>query len=97
LDPLEVSGEIPTTPLLTPDDEGAVYSEAVLKLIQSARKSLLFQIPYIGMRSNPRKYRGYIDDLIEALAEKLVDLDDARVLLRRDGNNEFNDPRHAAW
>ena len=40
-------------PLLTPDQEGAVYSEAVLELIGSATDSLLFQIPYIGMPSNP--------------------------------------------
>src|SRR5262249_22117660 len=63
--PLEVAGEIRATPLLTPDDEGAIYSNAVLKLIRSAKRRLLFQIPYIGMPSNPKKHRGFIDDLID--------------------------------
>ena len=83
-EPLEVAGEIRATPLLTPDDEGAIYSESVLKLIRSAKKSLLFQIPYIGMPSDPKKHRGFIDDLIGALTDKLVSLDDARVILRAD-------------
>ncbi|MGV6875324.1 phospholipase D-like domain-containing protein [Pseudochelatococcus sp. B33] len=83
-------------PLLTPDRDGAVYSEAVLELIRSARKSLLFQIPYIGMPSNPHADRGYIDELIEALTQKLKTLDDARVLLRA-GGSRFSAPAHAAW
>ena len=95
--PLEVAGEIRATPLLTPDDEGAIYSESVLKLIRSAKKSLLFQIPYIGMPSDPKKHRGFIDDLIGALTDKLVSLDDARVILRADNGKEFTDPTHAAW
>jgi hypothetical protein len=82
--------------LLTPDQEGAVYSEAVLELIRSARKSLLFQIPYISMRSNPKQYRGYLDDLIDALVEKLTTLKDARVILRS-GGKAFSSPTHAAW
>ena len=96
-EPLEVAGEIRATPLLTPDDEGAIYSESVLKLIRSAKKSLLFQIPYIGMPSDPKKHRGFIDDLIGALTDKLVSLDDARVILRADNGKEFTDPTHAAW
>lgn len=96
LEPREFTGRIRVKPLLTPDDSGAVYSEAVLELIRGARESLLFQIPYIGMPSNPRADRGYIDALIKALAQKLKDLDDARVLLRS-GGSAYSRPAHAAW
>ena len=96
LEPLKLKGLIKVRPLLTPDREGAVYSEAVLQLIRSAKKSLLFQIPYIGMRPNPRVHRGYIDDLIEALTDKLTSLEDARVILRS-GGSKFSSPTHAAW
>ena len=96
-EPLEVSGQIRATPLLTPDEEGAIYCEAVLKLIRSATDSLLFQIPYIGMPSNPKKHRGFIDDLIGALTDKLVSLRDARVILRGESGREFSHPAHAAW
>jgi phosphatidylserine/phosphatidylglycerophosphate/cardiolipin synthase-like enzyme len=99
LEPLKVVDEIRATPLLTPDEEGAIYSKAVLKLIRSAERSLLFQIPYIGMPKNPREHRGFIDDLIGELTEKLVSLPDARVLLRggKSRGKEFSDPAHAAF
>jgi hypothetical protein len=96
LEPLEIRRKVRVKPLLTPDREGAIYGEAVLDLITSARKSLLFQIPYIGMPSNPRQDRGYIDELIKALTQKLKTLDDARVILRT-GGSKFSDPTHAAW
>jgi Trypsin-like peptidase domain/PLD-like domain len=96
LTPKEFRRNVKVTPLLTPDKEGAVYSEAVLELIRSAKKSLLFQIPYIGMPSNPRVDRGFIDELIKALTQKLKTLDDARVILRV-GGSKFSDPTHAAW
>jgi hypothetical protein len=96
LEPLEIKRNVKVKPLLTPDREGAVYSDAVLDLIKSARKSLLFQIPYIGMPSNPRQDRGYIDELIKTLTEKLKTLDDARVILRT-GGAKYSDPTHAAW
>jgi hypothetical protein len=96
LQPREFSGSTKVKPLLTPDKEGAVYSEAVLELIRSARKSLLFQIPYIGMPSDPRADRGYIDELIKALTQKLKTLDDARIILRV-GGSRFSAPTHAAW
>jgi V8-like Glu-specific endopeptidase len=83
-------------PLLTPDDKGEVYSEAVLQLIRSARKSLLFQIPYIGMPPNPRDDRGYIDELIKELTDKLKSLEDARLILRV-GGQKYSSPLHAAW
>jgi phosphatidylserine/phosphatidylglycerophosphate/cardiolipin synthase-like enzyme len=96
LKPRTVARSMRVTPLLTPDQEGAVYSEAVLGLINSARNSLLFQIPYIAMPSNPDADRGYVDSLIEALTHKLNTLDDARVLLRG-GGSKFSAPMHAAW
>jgi phosphatidylserine/phosphatidylglycerophosphate/cardiolipin synthase-like enzyme len=83
-------------PLLTPDREGDVYSDAMLELIQSAQESLLFQIPYIGMPPSPRAQRGHIDVLIKALTHKLKTLPDARVLLRS-GGSKFSAPAHAAW
>lgn len=94
--PHTFDGQCTVQPLLTPDREGAVYSGAVLDLIKSARHSLLFQIPYIGMPSNPRQNRGYIDELIKALTQKLKTLDDARVILRV-GGSKFSAPMHAAW
>ncbi len=96
LKPRTFEQRVRVTPLLTPDEEGAVYSEAVLGLIRSARKSLLFQIPYISMRSNPNIDRGFIDELIDALTQKLQTLEDARVLLRA-GGSKFSAPTHAAW
>ncbi|WP_176480174.1 phospholipase D-like domain-containing protein [Mesorhizobium sp. WSM3859] len=96
LEPRTFSGRIRTKPLLTPDQEGAVYSEAVLELIRSARQSLHFQIPYIAMPSNPNADRGFIDRLIEALTDKLLSLPDAKVILRS-GGSKFSAPTHAAW
>jgi phospholipase D-like protein/trypsin-like peptidase len=96
LKPEDFAGQIKVQPLLTPDRQGAVFSEAVLRLIRSAKTSLLFQIPYIGMPSNPDDDRGYIDELIEALIEKLTTLDDARLILRNQGSR-FSAPTHAAW
>ncbi|MCI0606656.1 phospholipase D-like domain-containing protein [bacterium] len=96
LKPKTISRQVKVRPLLTPDQEGAVYSDAVLDLIRSARNSLLFQIPYIGMPSNPRQDRGFIDELIKALTQKLKTLDDARVILRV-GGSKLSSPSHAAW
>ncbi|WP_035678331.1 phospholipase D-like domain-containing protein [Bradyrhizobium liaoningense] len=94
--PFSQTRKIKVRPLLTPDQTGSVYSEAVLGLIQSARTSLLFQIPYIGMPSSPRQDRGFIDELIRALTQKLKTLNHARVLLRS-GGQRFSAPAHAAW
>ncbi|GLS17134.1 serine protease [Labrys miyagiensis] len=96
LAPLVVTSTVKATPVLTPDLDGRVYTDAVLRLIRSAKRSLWFQIPYIGMRRDPRVHRGNIDELIDALVEKLMTLEEARVLLRT-GNREFSDNRHVAW
>jgi phosphatidylserine/phosphatidylglycerophosphate/cardiolipin synthase-like enzyme len=82
--------------LLTPDQEGAVYSDAVVELIESARTSLLFQIPYIKTPSRPNEDRGNIDALLRALVEKLKTLPDARVILSTSGS-KFSSPKHVAW
>ena len=47
LEPLEINRRVKVKPLLTPDQEGKIYSEAVLELIEWADEQLLFQIPYI--------------------------------------------------
>jgi hypothetical protein len=96
LKPRQFERVVKAKPLLTPDRQGVVYSEAVLELILSARNTLLFQIPYISMPSNPRADRGYIDELIMVLTRKLKTLDDARVILRS-GGSRFSTPTHAAW
>lgn len=94
--PKKLSERIKVRPLLTPDKKGAIFSKAVLSLIRSAKTSLWFQIPYIGMPSNPRQSRGFIDDLIGELTDKLTSLEDARVILRA-GGQKFSSPAHAAW
>ncbi|MCE9555705.1 MAG: trypsin-like peptidase domain-containing protein [Planctomycetes bacterium] len=94
--PKTIHRKVKVRPLLTPDREGEVFSTAVLELIRLAKKSLLFQIPYISMPSKPREDRGYIDQLIRALTDKLKSLDDARVILRS-GGQKFSGPTHAAW
>lgn len=96
LEPLRIHRPVKVKPLLTPDREGAVFCEAVLELIASAKNSLLFQIPYIAMPSNPRADRGYIDELIQALTHKLKTLKEARVLLRS-GGSKYSSPTHVAW
>jgi phosphatidylserine/phosphatidylglycerophosphate/cardiolipin synthase-like enzyme len=96
LRPHKLARRVKVKPLLTPDHEGAVYSTAVLELIRSAEDSLLFQIPYISMRSNPNADRGFIDELIDALTEKLKTVRDGRVILRV-GGSRFSAPTHAAW
>lgn len=96
LEPAVFEGVRKVRPLLTPDREGAVYSQAVLQLIRSAKKSLLFQIPYIAMPASPREDRGFIDELIAELTRKLKSLDDARLILRS-GGSRLSAPTHAAW
>lgn len=98
LKPKPLNKPIKVQPLLTPDKEGEIFSKAVLKLIRSANQSLFFQIPYISMPSNPNTDRGFIDELIDALIEKLngLDKDKAHVILRSGGNG-YSSPAHAAW
>ncbi len=95
LEPKTIEGKFKVQPLLTPDDEGGVYTRAVVSLIQSAKKSLLFQIPYIKAPSKPGEHRGNIDDLLDALIDKLKTLDDGRVIIS--GGSDLSSPAHVAW
>jgi hypothetical protein len=54
LEPLAINRPVKVKPLLTPDQKGKVYSEAVLDLIESAEEQLLFQIPSIPTRRRRR-------------------------------------------
>jgi len=86
IEPLKTSRRIKVRPLLTPDQKGAIYSEAVLDLIESAEEQLLFQIPYIDSYKETAK--GYLEKLVKALIKKSKQIDDVRIILRSD---------HGAW
>ena len=79
LQPGEISGRITVTPLLTPDQRGAVYSNAVLELIRSAKKQLLFQNQYIRMKGATS---GFLQQLVDALIERSKTIKDVRIILR---------------
>ena len=68
LEPLEIKRRVKVKPLLTPDQKGKVYSDAVLDLIKSADDQLLFQIPYINSYKDTAK--GYLEKLVKALIQK---------------------------
>ncbi|HUR80342.1 MAG TPA: phospholipase D-like domain-containing protein [Thermoanaerobaculia bacterium] len=95
LEPKTISGKFKVQPLLTPDDEGGVFTRAVVDLIKSAKKSLLFQIPYIKAPSKPGEHRGNIDDLLDALIDRLKTLEDGRVIIS--GGSDLSSPAHVAW
>jgi PLD-like domain len=82
LEPLAINRPVKVKPLLTPDQKGKVYSEAVLDLIESAEEQLLFQIPYIDSYKEAAK--GYLEKLVKALIEQSKQIDDFRVILRSD-------------
>jgi Phosphatidylserine/phosphatidylglycerophosphate/cardiolipin synthases and related enzymes len=82
LAPREISRRVRVKPLLTPDRKGAVYSNAVLRLIRSATRQLLFQNQYIKMNGADS---GFLKQLVDALAEKSQELDDFRIILRSGG------------
>lgn len=66
-------------PLLTPDN----YQENVLKLIESAEKRLYIQNQYIKPRTDsPEAFRR----LYEAVAKKMADGLDVKIILRREGD-----------
>lgn len=87
LEPLTVSGNIRVTPLLTPDRGGRVFTEAVLELIASARRQLVFQNQYIKIR---RDMGGNLGELVDALVERAREIEDFRIILRS-GDAEFLD------
>ena len=84
LPPLEFTRKVRLKPLLTPDDEGGVYSRAVLELIRSAKEQLLFQNQYISVTSNSG---GFFGDLVDALVERSNEIEDVRVILRSGGSD----------
>lgn len=75
--PLRLNREVSVQPLLTPDN----YAQQVLKLIQSAKKSVWFQNQYIN-------FRGTADDftefrlLVGALKDKIDNKLDVRIICR---------------
>ena len=67
LQPLKINRRVRVKPLLTPDKKGAVYSNAVLRLIRSATRQLPFQNQYIGMKGADS---GFLKQLVHAMAQK---------------------------
>lgn len=87
-EPLQLSRRIRVKPLLTPDGKGAVYSNAVLELIRSAKKQLLFQNQYITVSPSSG---GFFGELVDALVERSNEIDDVRVILRSGGSSFWDD------
>jgi phosphatidylserine/phosphatidylglycerophosphate/cardiolipin synthase-like enzyme len=84
LEPLEIKRRVKVKSLLTPDQKGKIYSDAVLDLIESAEDQLLFQIPYIDSYKDTAK--GYLEKLVKAVIRKSKRIDDVRIILRSDHN-----------
>ncbi len=78
-EPLDVKGKVRVKPLLTPDGQGEVFSEAVLDLIRSATNQLVFQNQYINMKG---ANAGYLKALVDELVAKSNEVSDFRLLLR---------------
>jgi phosphatidylserine/phosphatidylglycerophosphate/cardiolipin synthase-like enzyme/V8-like Glu-specific endopeptidase len=81
IEPREIKRRVRVKPLLTPDKKGAVFSRAVLQLIRSAKKQLLFQNQYIKTASG-----GFLKQLVDALAKKSTELEDFRIILRSEND-----------
>ena len=77
-------------PLLTPDRQGKVYTDAVLELIESARDQLLFQNQYISFAGITR---GNLKTLVDALCKKSSKIRDCRIILRSGGVGLMDDVR----
>jgi phosphatidylserine/phosphatidylglycerophosphate/cardiolipin synthase-like enzyme/V8-like Glu-specific endopeptidase len=84
LQPLSLSRRFRVKPLLTPDKKGAVFSKAVLRLVRSAQTQLLFQNQYIAMRG---ANSGFLKQLVDALVEKSQELDDFRIIVRKENDS----------
>jgi V8-like Glu-specific endopeptidase len=88
LKPLPIDRRVRVKPLLTPDKKGSVFSRAVLELIRSAKKQLVFQNQYIKMRGAGS---GFLKELVEALAERAKKIKDFRIILRTgDAEMDYN-------
>lgn len=77
-------------PLLTPDWQGKVYTDAVLELIESARDQLLFQNQYISFAGITK---GNLKTLVDALCKQSRELRDCRIILRSGGDGLMDDMR----
>ena len=84
LEPVERTRRFRVKPLLTPDKKGAVFSKAVLRLIRSAQRQILFQNQYIKMKGADS---GFLKQLVDALVEKSQEIDDFRIILRRENDS----------
>ena len=84
IEPKTISRRVRVKPLLTPDKEGAVFSQAVLRLIRSAERQLLFQNQYISMSGADG---GFLKQLVDALVEKSKELEDFRMILRSENDD----------
>jgi phosphatidylserine/phosphatidylglycerophosphate/cardiolipin synthase-like enzyme len=84
LAPLRISRRVRVKPLLTPDKKGAIFSKAVLKLVRSAQSQLLFQNQYIAMKGADS---GFLKQLVDALVEKSKELEDFRIILRKENES----------
>jgi V8-like Glu-specific endopeptidase len=80
VEPKVVKRSLRVRPLLTPDQRGAVYSKAVLQLIRSAKRQLLFQNQYIKMHGAES---GFMSQLVSALTKKAQEIEDCRIILRK--------------
>ncbi len=77
--PQRIAGEQSTiTPLLTPDP--GVYRDAMLALIESVETSLYIQLQYIHPSNNTAADQNF-NDLIDAVAAKIDDGKDVRIIL----------------
>jgi V8-like Glu-specific endopeptidase len=88
LEPLHVNRRVRVKPLLTPDRKGKVYTDAVLELIESATRQLVFQNQYIMMRGAGT---GNMKILVDALVKKAKQLEDFRIILRSESDTFWDD------
>ena len=82
--------KIRVKPLLTPDKRGKVFTDAVLDLIESAQRQLVFQNQYIKF-ANVKK--GNLKVLVDALCMKSKTLEDFRIILRSGSDGFLDDMR----
>jgi V8-like Glu-specific endopeptidase len=88
-EPLRIpSRTVRVKPLLTPDQKGSVYTDAVLALIESAEDQLVLQNQYIKFASVTK---GNLKRLVDAVCAKAKVIRDCRVLLRSGGDGFWDD------
>jgi V8-like Glu-specific endopeptidase len=81
-EPLAVDRKVKVRPILTPDRQGRIYCDAVLELIRSAKRQLLFQNQYINVtKVSPAQF----GELVDALSKASRTVPDVRIILRSDG------------